>query len=136
MCQDCGTHNIGDFHVVSFQANPEMFLFFEPLKTRQQGSVEFLAGFRNGHESARSLALARGVVDSISEEHGIVTAFAKNMSTLRTTDWGPFFNVRVQLGRCTVGKFCHGLCFFFRNMGPLWQFGFFFVSVFILGKPK
>ncbi|CAJ1384302.1 unnamed protein product [Effrenium voratum] len=43
------------------------------------------------------MLLTKGValVKKIPKEHGIVTAFAKNMSTLRTTDWGPFFNVRV-----------------------------------------
>ena len=33
-----------------------------------------------------------------AEEHGIVVDFGKNLSTLRQTEWGPFFNVRTCFG--------------------------------------
>jgi hypothetical protein len=33
------------------------------------------------------------------QEHGIVIEFGKNLSTLRQTEWGPFFNVRTWLVR-------------------------------------
>lgn len=42
------------------------------------------------------LILGAALVQGVPKEHGIVIDFGKNLSTLRQTEWGPFFNVRTK----------------------------------------
>eukprot|EP00434_Breviolum_minutum_P033287 symbB.v1.2.029451.t1/scaffold3186.1/size61749/4 len=42
------------------------------------------------------LIAGAALIDGVPKEHGIVIEFGKNLSTLRQTEWGPFFNVRTK----------------------------------------